>query len=108
MAEKLLVLGDCGGTNTNIMVFNQDGHPYAHASFSTNVHDYEGMVQKIGDTAEVVTKERGEIVAASVAVAASSNKKGVLVQSGTLSPWIGNNMAADIATVLNISGERVG
>jgi predicted NBD/HSP70 family sugar kinase len=108
MAERLLALGDCGGTNTRVMIFNEDGHPYRDAVFPTVIPDYIGSVQRIADAIEEQSAGLGEVVSASIAIAATSDESGLLIQAGELTPWVGHNFAGDIATALSFPKHSVG
>jgi predicted NBD/HSP70 family sugar kinase len=70
MAEQLYALGDVGGTNLRVGVYNNQIECLAVYHTATDPNDYEGTVQTIADSVEQIAGGRGAVVAASVAIAA--------------------------------------
>jgi len=109
MSKTLYALGDCGGTQLREFIVDQEGAILATSFTETDPNNYEGTVNTFADMArQVAKKERGHIVAASMAVAAEVGKNGTLLQAGGLKPWVGKNPGKDIGVALNLSGDLVG
>lgn len=108
MTDRLYALGDVGATNLRIGVYNDRGEQGALYQTATDPADYEGTIGHIAETLDILSRDRGELVAASVAVAAEVGDDGVLTRSGGLSPWLGRNPGADLAQALDLPAELVG
>lgn len=108
MAEQLYALGDIGATNMRIGVYTDRSECAAVFRTGTDPGDYEGTLERIAETVDILSRERGEIVAASVAVAAEVGDDGVLTRSGGLSPWIGRNLGEDLGQALDLPEGLVG
>lgn len=108
MSQRLYAVGDIGATNLRVGIYNDNGEFLIGQQTGTNPNDYEGAVQTVADMVQTLHPDRGEVVAASVAVAATVDDNGVLVKSGQLSPWLGKKLSQDLAQALDFPEERVG
>jgi predicted NBD/HSP70 family sugar kinase len=108
MSEFLYGLADIGGTQDRVVVVDNEMRIYGVDYGTTNVEDYEGTLEGVADRMERLADGKGELVAASLAVAAELDNKGQLVRAGGLSPWIGRFIARDTAVILGMPEERVG
>lgn len=108
MAENLYAVGDIGATNLRLAIYNDVGEWKLSQETRTDPQDYEGTVERLTDIVTGMHPGRGEVVAASVAVAAEVGEDGVLTRSGGLSPWIGKNLGHDIGEALGLADDLVG
>lgn len=106
--KELFVSGDIGATQMRVAVFDIKAFAHSIIYDETIPEDYEGSVQKFADLSQAAAEGKGEIVAASTAVAASVDRAGVLTVSGALNGWIGKNLKNDVADALGIPHERSG
>lgn len=104
---KLYGVVDCGGTQERIAVLDGDMWIIGAETGLSNPGDYTGTVQRWADTMHRLAEGRGELVAASIAVAGEVND-GRLVRAGALTPWVGNLVGIDTADALAMPPERVG
>ena len=108
VAERLYALGDIGATNMRIGVYNDQSECGAVYRTPTDPQDYEGAIEQITEMVDLMSRERGEVVAASVAVAAEVGDDGALTRSGGLTPWLGRNLGQDLAAALDLPADLVG
>src|SRR5579884_3660571 len=108
MSESLYAIGDIGGTNLRLGIYNEEFECLGAYYTGTEPENYDGTVQLIADHVEMLSGEKGKAVAASFAVAAEVDDYGVLTKSGALHPWIGRNLSRDLGRALNLYPELVG
>lgn len=108
MAEMLFGAGDCGGTQNRVAVFDAEMRLIGREDAPTNPHNYYETVEYIATTMQHLAAGNGELVSASLAIAAQIDDEGVIRQAGTLTPWKGRNFGADVAGALGLPPARVG
>jgi len=108
MVEQLYALGDVGASNLRVGVYNDQSECLAVYHTETNPNNYEATIQIIADTVEQIAGGRGEVVSASVAIAAEVSNAGVLIRSGGLNPWIGRNLGQDLEAAFDLPNGLVG
>lgn len=107
MSEVLFGAADCGASQTRIIVCDDQMREVGRVELKTDPDNYDGTVNAIADnTIEIAKGYGGELVAASVVVAATVDD-GELVVSGALSPWLGKRLGNDVAEAVDLPFERV-
>jgi len=105
MAEPLVAVGEIGPKTYKVEVYDlamdrvdvQNGH--------TQLHNYDNTLKRINADAQMLAMRRGEIVAASFAIAAAVNSEGVITQAGIMHQWADEQrpLRADLESVLDMS-----
>jgi predicted NBD/HSP70 family sugar kinase len=109
MSEQLYALGSIDAADSRIGVYDSQGEIRSSLMIvNADLDNYEASIGTLADTVELITPASGEVVAASVAVAAQVTESGELTGTDELSPWTGKYLKQDLGSALALPKELVG